>query len=260
MLTAGLSYLRKKNYEYALTYLNETLKIKQNFLDKNSEEFVKLFDAIGLCYAETKQPTLALKNYLNELEIQNYHKQEDESTATLYSNLGTLYGMQGDRKKSINCCLNSLKILEKFRNQNDDQIIKLFFFIGYSYIIIGEKEKGLSYINNSGISDSLQIGKTLLYNGLNLRKEGEFKESIKSLEIAKYFLVKNTSLTAQNLTVEIYKNLCLNYCSLGEKALAKAMIKDAIQLSKKIESQNNNTAFLKKIYKECKSNNKFQTY
>jgi tetratricopeptide (TPR) repeat protein len=130
----GLGYYYSAQYENALIWYWEALKIREAVLDKDHPDVARTYNNLGLVYYRQEDYAKALELYQKALEI--YEKAIDKclpDTATTYNNIAQLYSIQRDYVKALEWNYKALEIREKELGKKDPDTATTYNDIGLVY-------------------------------------------------------------------------------------------------------------------------------
>ena len=142
----GDTGLSKKDYQLALKYQKECLKITQNL--NYTQEIVGAYTNIGLVYSSMKNYDEALKYYqlaLEECQKNNY----TGTLADIYDNLGGIFYEKREYIKALEYNFKAFEIKQQF------EIATLYITntnIGKTYRKLGEEDSAIVYLEKGLIS------------------------------------------------------------------------------------------------------------
>ena len=199
----GLVHLDQGNYEKALSYFKQGLKIRQETLPINHPHLAISYNNIGLAYDKMGEYKKALSYYRKDLEISLIcFPSNHPSLATLFNNIGLVNNNMEEYENALSCYEKALEIREEILPSNHPDLATLYNNIGLVYDQMEEYEKALL-----SHEKALQIRKKALppnhpdiglsYNNIGLiyRKMGEYEKALlfyeKDLQISQKSLSSN---------------------------------------------------------------------
>jgi tetratricopeptide (TPR) repeat protein len=174
----GLSYYEQDEYDKAIDYFSQSLKIKKELGDKS--EIASILNQIGISYSNQGEYDMAVDYYSQSLKIK---KELGDKTgiSTCLLNLGNVYKNKGDFAKAIEYYSQSLKIKEQV-GDNKGVALTLNKF-GSIYRVQGDFKKAIDYQ-----SQSLEIYEKIEYKpgiaialhsiGLIYQEQGEYVKAM----------------------------------------------------------------------------------
>ncbi|CAF4068851.1 unnamed protein product [Adineta steineri] len=228
------------DYEKAIWYYEQGLKIKEKTLSSNHPSLAISNGNIGTVYENMKEYSTALSYYEKALAIQKKTLPSNHpSMGTTYNNIGGVYDSMGEYSKALSFYDKALEIQQKILPSNHPDLAGLYNNIGLVYSKMGEYSKALSFYDKA-----LEIQqKTLPSNhpdfaqpfnniGSVYYKMGEYSTALsfydKALEIQQKNLPSNHHLLATS-----YNNIGLVYHQMGEYSKALSFCEKALEIQQK---------------------------
>lgn len=103
----GLIYERKRDFDNALFYFNNSLFISRNLRDKRAESMA--LNNLGIVYNQKGARDKALKFYELSLELET----EEQAKAITYDNISLIYEAKGNRSKADEYADKAMEIRER---------------------------------------------------------------------------------------------------------------------------------------------------
>jgi len=142
--TFGVYYQSKGDYDKAIDYFHESLKISEDL--GNLKGVSMSLNSLGNIYSDQGNYLEAIHFYTRGLNI-DIELDDQAGVAISYSNLGQIYMKQGASKNAIDCYLKALKIQEKIKDRNNTAIILIN--LGILYRNQDDNSKALDYYKES---------------------------------------------------------------------------------------------------------------
>ena len=110
---SGGIYLKKKNFDKALSYFEKASKINETINDVALE--ANLFNNLGICYLEKKESVSAIYYFEEALKIR-LKTNDQRGISQCYNNLGKAYGLRKEYAKAQKYFDEALQIGQKIGN------------------------------------------------------------------------------------------------------------------------------------------------
>lgn len=112
----GTAYQRKKNYDQAIAYYSQALRINENA--GNKKNVATLSSNLGVCYFGKRDFDNAVANYARAAAI---YEETDNKKAQLvvYSNIATVYNEMGNVGKAVEYYEKSMELNDALGNQQN---------------------------------------------------------------------------------------------------------------------------------------------
>lgn len=160
----GSAYQKKKNYDPAIEYYSQAMKI--NEAAGNKKNVATLASNMGVCYYAKRDYNNALANYNRAAAI--YEELNNaKSQLVVYSNIATVYNEMGNQAKAVEFYDKSMALNESLGNQQN--VATLAGNIGTVYRSQGNNQKATEYFQKAlKINESLGNAKGAALNANNL--------------------------------------------------------------------------------------------
>ena len=139
----GNVFNRMDQHEKALHYYKESLKIRKEHLEDGHMLIADSYKGIGNVYMGMNSNELALKCYVNVLNIFISNKIESLMLSGVYVNMGIVYKNLGDLNKALELCEKSVLIRKKYYGENHPVLVNSYSNMGYVYMNKGQYYKSL---------------------------------------------------------------------------------------------------------------------
>ena len=199
----GLVHLDQGDYEKALFYFKQGLKIRQETLPLNHPHLAISYNNIGLVYDKMGEYKKALGYYRKDLEIsRKCFPSNHPSLATLYNNIGLVNSNMEEYEMALSCYEQALEIREEILPSNHPDLANVYNNIGLVYDQLKKYEKALLFhekalkIREKALPPNHpDIGVSYNNIGLIYRKMEEYEKALlfykKDLEISQKSLPSN---------------------------------------------------------------------
>ena len=246
--------LEEKGDVRSLDYLNKSIKLYESV--KANDEVYSSIVSKGLLLSRRKRYKEAIDCYYKALKYFELNEEENaDGISYVYSNLGVLYGEQGQNKTSINFIKKAIVYIDKKAEKHtvEDELQKATYYynIGSKYILLKDYTAATKNLNVA-----LQLAakhNQNSYKSFALGKLGVIDLHFKRIDEAE------TKLVTANAISESPQSKALTHIYLGEVYFEKGAYPKAVQSIKKglaisKEINNNNLKeigydLLYKIYK-----------
>lgn len=208
----GRVYEKLSNYEKAIVFYLESMKIREKLKDKKG--IASSLNSLGLIYFFQENYLMALKHFNQSLTIVSELNNEF-GMATIYNNLGMLYSKRNMYDSALFHYNQSLKLDEK--NSNLYGISTVYLNIAN---VLSKKQDTINaekfYLKSLKIKEQLndKVGKISIYNSLAV-----LYQSKKKLPKAIEYATKANSIANElsNIEGQIHSNMILSeiYDNLG---------------------------------------------
>lgn len=174
----GGSYYNRSDYDKALNYDQQSLKIYEEISNKSG--IASLLNNIGNVYSSKGDYAKALDYYLRSLKF--YEETSDKKNiAAILNNIGVIYYTQSNYPKALEYYQRSLKIREEISDKRG--IGNLLNNLGAIYRWQGDHPKALEYYQrgleiSEEISDKKGIGSSLDNIGTAYEEQGDYPKAL----------------------------------------------------------------------------------
>ena len=227
----GVLELKRGNYDEAIEYFNETLKIGNE--NKSNSVRASAFSYIAIANYYKGEYEIALTGLERVIklykELQVNEPTYIEKLASVYVNVGSVYKELADYKKALENYHGALKIYVDLDQKNE--ISAVYNNLGLIYKEKGEYVNALDYFNKSNdiktqLGDRLAKASTFHNIGIIYKEFNDYDKALfyinKSIEIEKE--KKNT------------RGIALSYIEVGEILIAQKKYYEALEyLEKSLE-------------------------
>ncbi|CAF4147251.1 unnamed protein product [Adineta steineri] len=142
----GVVHWNQGDYEKAIWYYEEGLKIYQKTLRSNHPAVAISYNNIGMVYGDMGEYSKALSYFEKALEImQKTLPSNHPAMAISYNNIGMVYGNMGEYSKALSYFEKALEIREKTLPANHPDLATSYNSIGSVFNSMGEYSKAVSY-------------------------------------------------------------------------------------------------------------------
>ncbi|EDN71273.1 Tetratricopeptide TPR_2 [Beggiatoa sp. PS] len=231
LVSIGVAYKKSNQYQKALIYFQQSLKIYRKINDKH--EIKKHLLIIGVTYYKLRQYQKSLNYYQQSLKI--YRKIGDRrgEISVLYK-ISMIYNNLGQYKKTLSYYQQALEINRKI----DDNIgIAVFLTqIGIVYTKLGQYQQALNYyqqILEINLKTDDEYGKSVYFNNTAVvyLELGQYQ---KALDYYKQSLEINRKIDNKSEIGKIFGNLGNIYNILGQYQKALAYYRRALEIEREI--------------------------
>jgi len=227
----GVFYSNEGNYEKAMEYYNESLKIMEAAGYK--KEIAVALNNIGYIYLTQGKAVIALEYYMNSLRIKK-EIHDEKGIANSLNNIAQIYYDHGEIIKALEYNIKSLKIKEKLKDNRG--ISASLNNIAVIYLDLEDRDKALEYHLkslelNEAIGDKKMIVVILSNIGLIYTGDGDFQ---KGLEYYNRALTISESVSDKHGLIYSLKNIGIVYSKKGEYEKALTYFKKSLTISEKI--------------------------
>ncbi|CAF0872618.1 unnamed protein product [Adineta steineri] len=142
-----LGYVKSNqgDYEKAIWYFEQGLKIEQKTLPSNHPDLATSYNNIGNVYDNMEEYSKALSFYEKALEMwQKTLPSNHPNLAASYNNIGSVYKNTGEYSKALSSLEKALEIRQKTLPSNHPSLATSYNNIGLVYDNMGEYSKALS--------------------------------------------------------------------------------------------------------------------
>jgi tetratricopeptide (TPR) repeat protein len=227
-------------YTEAITYYENSLKIRQKTLPENHPHLASSYNNIGLIYDNMGQYSEALSYYEKAFQIkQKILPANNRDLATSYNNIGLVYDNMGEYSKALSSHEKALEIRQKTLPANHPDFAQSYNNIGAVYYNMGEYSKALSYYEKA-----LEIDQKTLpgnhpdlpssYNNIGLvyYNMGEYSKALSAHE--KAFEIRQKTLPANHPDLATsYNNIGLVYKNIDKYSKALSYYEKALEIRQK---------------------------
>jgi tetratricopeptide (TPR) repeat protein len=233
----GLIQEEQGEYAKAITFYEESLKIRQKILTPQHPDVAECYEDIGNTYDFLGDDGKALSYHEKALEIrQNTLPENHPDLATSYNNIGSVYDKMGEYSKAISYHEKALEIYQKTLPENHPHLATSCNNIGSAYSSMGEYSKALSYYKKaleiyqrSLPENHPHLASSYAYHGCVYDKMGEYSKALsyleKALEIYQKTLPENHPHVATSCN-----NIGFVYSSIGEYSKALSYYEKALEI------------------------------
>ena len=244
----------------SLDFLNKSIKLYESV--KANDEIYSSIVSKGLLLSRRKRYKEAVDCYYKALKYFELNEAENaDGISYVYSNLGVLYGEQGQNKTSINFIKKAIvyidKKLEKPTVEDELQKATYYYNIGSKYILLKDYTEATKNLNVA-----LQLAtkhNQNSYRSFALGKLGVIDLHFKKIDEAE------TKLVTANAISESPQSKALTHIYLGEVYLEKGAYPKAVQsikaglaISKEINNNNLKEIGYHLLYKIYKRTGNFK--
>ena len=142
----GCGFGYSGNYEEALLWLNEALKIREKLLGQEHQDTAASYNDLGWVYKRLGKPTLALEWDRKALAIRKkVLGDKHPDTALSYDHIATIYRSQGDYREALKLHQKALDIYELTLGKNHTKTATTYDYLGKTYKAMGENELALEF-------------------------------------------------------------------------------------------------------------------
>ncbi|WP_034229907.1 tetratricopeptide repeat protein, partial [Aquimarina pacifica] len=145
----GIVYEDKNQNKKALNYFNQSLSLKKKIYGNNHPILIET----GINVAnllEGLNPKQSISYYKELLKLnENILGIQNQNTALIYTNLGTIYQKNNEYNTAIDYYKKSSEILKTIFDENHSRIIKNYNHIGETYNLNGEHNLAFYFFNKS---------------------------------------------------------------------------------------------------------------
>ncbi|CAF1222864.1 unnamed protein product [Adineta steineri] len=142
----GLVHYNQGDYEKAVWYYEQGLKIRQKILPSNHPDVASSYNNISSVYEKTGEYSKALASHEKAREIlEKALPSNHPLLATSYNNIGMVYNNMGEYSKALSFCEKALEIREKTLLSNHPDLAQLYNNIGLLYYNMKDYSKALSF-------------------------------------------------------------------------------------------------------------------
>ncbi|GLU44964.1 tetratricopeptide repeat protein [Allomuricauda sp. NBRC 101325] len=201
LYSLGLTYGITDNYAISIDYLKQGLKLANQIGDYNLVR--EVYKTMGLVYKNIGDYPASQESYLTSIKISDSFNLKG-NTASIYINLGVLYGLMNDNEKAISSYKKALEIDGNNLSYNVEFYLAILYLMDGDYQGALDKSlKILPYWEQQGKNTMLfdlygQIGHCYLQLD---QFDNSKKYLLKALELANELSLKQGhALTYQNLT------------------------------------------------------------
>jgi len=228
-------YMRNENFGKAKKVANKSLSVSKGTND--TEQMLLDLNLLARVYHHFQKYTEAIKIYNEGINLYKKKPTKGNTICTLYSNIGSTYGLIGQNENSINAYLEGLDYADKL---NDSQNKFMFLNgLGWTFISLKQYTKAEKYLLR-GLNDSLEIKneytKASLHRtiGLNYSRWGKYKIALKHDKIAlKYFHNTGNKL----YEFDMLNSIGVVYLKIKKPAVALGYFKRAHTLALEIKNK-----------------------
>jgi tetratricopeptide (TPR) repeat protein len=221
----------------AITYYEESLKIKQKSLPANHPLLATSYNNIGGVYDNMGEYSKALSYYEKALEISKKTLPANHPLlATSYNNIGLVYDNMGEYSKALSYYEKDLEISKKTLPANHPDLATSYNNIGLVYYNMGEYSKALSYYEKALEiwQKTLPANHALLatsYNniGLMYNNMGEYSKALSYYEKALEIHQKTLPANHPDLAI-FYNNIGWVYYKMGDYSKALSYYERALDI------------------------------
>ncbi len=250
----GLSHMVRTNYDSALAYYNQALKLNKQIDDKYA--VTSILNNISNVELSKGNYTKVLEYVYQSLKI-NEGLHNNYGMAANYNNIGNIYDELGDLKTAFSFYKRALKLAELTK---DKRIIKdIQNNIGNSYSELGNYTNSIQYYKKA-LSISYELNDVQGISGTLLNLGGDYLE-LKKYDSAVYFLNQSLPLMQElddmDGVASVYSNLAAVYKAQLDYDKATDYAKHALVLAQEQESNlviRDVSHILYQIYKETNNN------
>jgi two-component system, NtrC family, sensor kinase len=208
--TQGISFAIRSNYERAIDYFVNSLKIKEEIGDQTG--VANLLNNIGIIYENQGDYQRAIDNYMQSLEIQE-ELGNMKGMANALNNIGNSFYNQNDFIKAIDYHTRSLTLKEKIGDKKG--ISESLNNLGLVYQKQGDLTKALDAFTRSleikeEFEDKQSIANSLNNIGFLYLEQGNYNSALlfsrRALNMAKEVGAVSQTRDAARSLWEIHKN------------------------------------------------------
>ncbi|CAF1118891.1 unnamed protein product [Adineta steineri] len=234
-----LGYVKRDqgDYEKAIWYYEQGLKIRQKTLPSNHPDLATSYNNIGSVYYNTGEYSKALLLHEQALEIRQKNLSSNHSDwVASYNYLGLVYNIMGEYTKALSFCKQALEICQKTLPSNHPSLAISYNNIGDVYNNMGEYSNALSYYEKT-----LQIRqRTLPSNHADLATSyndiggvydnmGEYTKALSYYEKALEICQKTLPSNHPNIATS-YNNVGDVHSKMGEDSKALSFYEKALEI------------------------------
>ena len=224
----------------SLDFLNKSIKLYESV--KANDEIYSSIVSKGLLLSRRKQYKEAVDCYYKALKYFELNEAENaDGISYVYSNLGVLYGEQGQNKTSINFIKKAIVYIDKKAEKPtvEDELQKATYYynIGSKYILLKDYEQATQNLNVA-LNLATKHNQNS-YKSFALGKLGVIDLHFKKIDEAE------TKLVTANVISESPQSKALTHIYLGEVYFEKGAYPKAVQsikaglaISKEINNNN----------------------
>ncbi|CAF0879227.1 unnamed protein product [Adineta steineri] len=236
----GGVYMYQGNYEKAIWYYKELLKIREKSLPSNHSHLAAAYNNIGIVYDNIGEYSTALTFYEEALKFfEKTLASNHPSFATLYSNFGLVYYNMGEYSKALSFYEKALEIYRKALPPNHPSLATSYNNIGMVYHNMREYLKALS-----SHEKTLEIYQKTLpplhpllatsYNNIGMvyHNMGEYSKALSSHEKALEIRQETLPFDHPDLATS-YNNIGVMYDNMGEYSKALSFYEKALKIFEK---------------------------
>lgn len=146
----GKAFEGNGNYEKALEYQQQALKIEQEFYGDRDPDLALTLNNIGTCYCGMNKFHEALKYFQKSLEIrQKFYGTEHFYIANNLSNIGLVFKRSGEYQDALEYFQRAFKITQKIYGNDHPYVARICNNIGTIYDKIGKYNQAQEYYERS---------------------------------------------------------------------------------------------------------------
>ena len=252
-------YLRIGDYNRALEYYNNALKIREKVLGTEHPSTATSYNNIGLCYDNLGDYDKALEYYNKALKIsEKVLGTEHPFTATSYNNIGACYDNLGDYDKALEYYNKALKIRKKVLGTEHPSTALSYNNIGACYNSLGDYDKALVYHNKALEIREKVLGAEHPFTATSYNNIGGCYNSLGDYDKALVYLNKALKISEKVLGTEhpsiafSYNNIGGSYYRLGDYDKALEYLNKALKIFEKVLGiEHPNTQIVKENIAYC---------
>ena len=222
----------------ALGYLNKSIEL-YNSIDALDEMYTTIVSK-GLLLSRDKRYKEAIDCYFSALKYFELNEEENaDGISYVYSNLGGLYGDQGQNKTAIMYLKKAILYLDKKKEdqtvEDDLQKCAMCYNIGAKYIILRNYKEAEKYLNQSLALSTKHDQRS--YMSFALAKLAEVDIFFKKYNDAEKRLLKANEIADSDLaTAFSVVNLGNLYFEMKKYDKAKEFLDEGLKLSESIKN------------------------
>lgn len=257
----GELYEIKKNYNEALKYYEKSLEELDNHPDLIDLFYFSVHKNIGNIYSSKKEFTKAFEEYdlcLKNLETSDQDSVLIQDYIDIYDELGSLFYIQNDFKKSIMYYEKSINYSKNNFSQVDINIAITYCNLGDAYRQNGwypkataTFEKALDIFKNKYQSTSDYAAKCYYGLGIIDMINNNFEEAISNFEKSENIYINNHGGKSHENVANCYHNLAEIYYYKEDYLNALKKCNEAIEI-KKITSKDNRFSIANSYHTKAK--------
>ncbi len=146
----GYSYYLKGDYDRAIEFFNEALKIKLKVLGKEHPDIAGAYNNMGVAYADKGDYDRAIEFFNRALEIyQKVLGEKHPNIAVTYNNLGLAYWNKGNYDRAIEFFKKALEIYLKVLGEEHPYTAETYDNLGAVYGMKGDYNRAIEFFHRA---------------------------------------------------------------------------------------------------------------